>query len=184
MTTAHSTGTREQWLAARLELLEAEKELTHRSDELARGGRTLPWVRVDKAYRFDTDEGSASLARPVPRPVAAAHLSLHVRARLHGGLPVVLGDRRRIQRLRRAPGEPRRDALGRVAGAAREAAGIQATDGLDVSRGFVVQQRLQLRLQCPVHREATARGRHRIQLPARGTAWQAAEAARSRRSRR
>jgi predicted dithiol-disulfide oxidoreductase (DUF899 family) len=56
------TGTREEWLAARLELLEAEKELTRRSDELARRRQELPWVRVDKEYRFDTDEGSASLA--------------------------------------------------------------------------------------------------------------------------
>jgi predicted dithiol-disulfide oxidoreductase (DUF899 family) len=54
-------GTREEWLAARLGLLEAEKELTRRSDELARRRQELPWVRVDKEYRFDTDEGSASL---------------------------------------------------------------------------------------------------------------------------
>jgi predicted dithiol-disulfide oxidoreductase (DUF899 family) len=59
---SHMTGTREEWLAARLELLEAEKELTRRSDELARRRQELPWVRVDKEYRFDTDEGSASLA--------------------------------------------------------------------------------------------------------------------------
>jgi predicted dithiol-disulfide oxidoreductase (DUF899 family) len=56
------TGTREEWLAARLELLEAEKELTRRSDELARRRQELPWVRIDKEYRFETDEGSASLA--------------------------------------------------------------------------------------------------------------------------
>src|ERR1700728_4476544 len=60
--TAHPTGTREEWLAARLELLEAEKALTRRSDELALQRQALPWVRVDKAYRFDTDEGTASLA--------------------------------------------------------------------------------------------------------------------------
>jgi predicted dithiol-disulfide oxidoreductase (DUF899 family) len=60
--TDHKTGTREEWLAARLELLEAEKELTRRSDELARRRQELPWVRIDKEYRFDTDEGSASLA--------------------------------------------------------------------------------------------------------------------------
>ncbi len=60
--TTHSTGTREEWLAARLELLAAEKELTRRSDELARQRQELPWVRVDKAYQFETDEGSASLA--------------------------------------------------------------------------------------------------------------------------
>jgi predicted dithiol-disulfide oxidoreductase (DUF899 family) len=58
----HKTGTREEWLAARLELLKAEKELTRRSDELARQREALPLVPVDKAYRFETDEGSASLA--------------------------------------------------------------------------------------------------------------------------
>jgi predicted dithiol-disulfide oxidoreductase (DUF899 family) len=56
------TGTREEWLAARLDLLEAEKELTRRSDELARRRQELPWVRVDKTYRFETDGGSVSLA--------------------------------------------------------------------------------------------------------------------------
>jgi predicted dithiol-disulfide oxidoreductase (DUF899 family) len=61
-TSDHATGTREEWLAARLELLEAEKELTRRSDDLARRRQALPWVRVDKEYRFETDEGSASLA--------------------------------------------------------------------------------------------------------------------------
>jgi predicted dithiol-disulfide oxidoreductase (DUF899 family) len=60
--TRHMTGTREEWLAARLELLEVEKELTRRSDELAQRRQELPWVRVDKEYRFETDEGSASLA--------------------------------------------------------------------------------------------------------------------------
>ena len=60
--TKHITETREEWLAARLELLEAEKELTRRSDELARRRQELPWVQVDKEYRFDTDDGNASLA--------------------------------------------------------------------------------------------------------------------------
>ncbi|MGH7571395.1 MAG: DUF899 domain-containing protein [Gemmatimonadota bacterium] len=58
----HETGTREEWLAARLELLEVEKELTRRSDELARRRQELPWVRIDKEYLFETDEGTASLA--------------------------------------------------------------------------------------------------------------------------
>src|SRR5215207_8228773 len=60
--TQHRTGTRDEWLAARLELLEAEKELTRRSDELARQRQELLWVRIDKDYRFDTDEGNVSLA--------------------------------------------------------------------------------------------------------------------------
>jgi predicted dithiol-disulfide oxidoreductase (DUF899 family) len=60
--TTHKTGTREQWLAARLELLDAEKALTRQSDELAQRRQELPWVRVEKDYRFATDEGTASLA--------------------------------------------------------------------------------------------------------------------------
>ena len=60
--TKHITGTHKEWLAARLELLEAEKQLTRESDELARRRQELPWVRIRKEYRFDTDQGSASLA--------------------------------------------------------------------------------------------------------------------------
>ncbi len=60
--TSHRTGTREEWLAARLELLDAEKELTRRGDELARRRQELPWVRVDKDYQFEVGEGAASLA--------------------------------------------------------------------------------------------------------------------------
>ena len=71
--TKHRTGTREQWLAARLELLKAEKELTRRSDELTRLRQELPWVRIDKEYRFETDEGSASLA-DLFREIGRAHV--------------------------------------------------------------------------------------------------------------
>lgn len=60
--TDHRTGTREEWLAARLELLKAEKELTRQSDELTRQRQALPWVRIQKEYRFDTEQGRASLA--------------------------------------------------------------------------------------------------------------------------
>jgi predicted dithiol-disulfide oxidoreductase (DUF899 family) len=60
--TKHRTGTRQEWLGERLKLLAAEKELTRRSDELTQRRQALPWVRVEKEYRFDTDEGSTSLA--------------------------------------------------------------------------------------------------------------------------
>jgi predicted dithiol-disulfide oxidoreductase (DUF899 family) len=60
--TTHKTGTRKEWLAARLKLLEAEKDLTRRSDRLALRRQELPWVRIDKGYRFETAEGRASLA--------------------------------------------------------------------------------------------------------------------------
>ncbi len=59
--TTHKTGTREEWLAARLELLAAEKELTRKSDELAQRRQALPWVRVDKDYRFETEQGTVAL---------------------------------------------------------------------------------------------------------------------------
>ena len=58
----HTIATREQWLAARIELLKEEKELTRRSDQLARKRQDLPWVPVTKQYRFETEEGKASLA--------------------------------------------------------------------------------------------------------------------------
>jgi predicted dithiol-disulfide oxidoreductase (DUF899 family) len=58
----HKIASRDEWLAARKDLLEAEKELTRRSDELARRRQELPWVRIDKEYRFDTDGGIVSLA--------------------------------------------------------------------------------------------------------------------------
>jgi len=59
--TDHRIGTREEWLAARLDLLEAEKALTRRSDELAQWRQMLPWVRIDKAYRFQTESGEVPL---------------------------------------------------------------------------------------------------------------------------
>lgn len=59
--TAHATGTREQWLEARMALLKAEKEHTRRGDALAQQRQALPWVKLDKTYRFDTEQGSATL---------------------------------------------------------------------------------------------------------------------------
>jgi predicted dithiol-disulfide oxidoreductase (DUF899 family) len=58
----HTVGTREEWLTARRDLLDSEKELTRRGDEVARRRQELPWVRIDKEYQFETEEGSASLA--------------------------------------------------------------------------------------------------------------------------
>src|SRR5439155_820856 len=72
--------------------------------------------------------GERLAGRPLQRAFAAPRLPLHVRARLHGGVSVLLGDRGRVRRLRRPPGEPRRHACGGVAGAARQAAGVQAAD--------------------------------------------------------
>ncbi len=60
--TTHTTGTRQEWLAARLDLLKAEKELTRRSDELAQRRQQLPWVKIDKEYRFESEDGNVMLA--------------------------------------------------------------------------------------------------------------------------
>jgi predicted dithiol-disulfide oxidoreductase (DUF899 family) len=60
--TGHTVGTREEWVAARGELLDREKELTRYSDELARRRRELPWVPVEKQYSFETDAGTRTLA--------------------------------------------------------------------------------------------------------------------------
>lgn len=57
----HKIGTREEWLAARIELLAAEKELTRRGDDLAKARQELPWVRIDKDYALDTDQGKQTL---------------------------------------------------------------------------------------------------------------------------
>ena len=102
--TKHTIGTREEWLAARLELLEAEKELTRRGDELALRRQALPWVRVDKTYRFETEDGSASLA-----DLFRGRSQLLVYHFMFGpdytaGCRVVLVDRRRLRRHRRPSG--------------------------------------------------------------------------------
>src|SRR5919109_2253490 len=101
---AHKTGTREEWLAARLELLQAEKELTRHSDELARRRQELPWVRIDKPYRFDTDEGNASL-----KDLFRGRSQLLVYHFMFGPdykAGCLLGDRGRVQRHRRPSGQP------------------------------------------------------------------------------
>jgi len=61
--TDHKIGTREEWRAARKELLAREKEHTRRGDELARERRELPWVPVEKEYAFDTEDGTKTLAQ-------------------------------------------------------------------------------------------------------------------------
>ena len=165
--TTHKTGTREQWLAARLDLLEAEKDAdaAKRRTGTAAPGAALGSCRQGLSVRHR--RRGASLA-----DLFQGRSQLLVYHFMFGpdytaGCTVLLGDRRRLQRHRRAPRQPRRDALGRLARAAGEAAGVQAADGLDLPLGVLLRQRLQLRLQRLVHRRAAARRRHRIQLPAR-----------------
>ncbi len=101
--TKHMTGTGDEWLAARRKLLQAEKELTRRSDELARRRQELPWVRIDKEYRFETDEGSASLT-DLCRGRSQLLVCHFMFGPDNGGVSVLLIERGRIRRLRRPPG--------------------------------------------------------------------------------
>src|SRR5690348_16859929 len=144
--TNHRTGTRAEWLSARLDLLDAEKALTRRSDEVARQRQELPWVRIDKEYQLDTVDGPSVARRPVSRPFAAARLSLHVWTDIHGGVSGLFGYRGRLQRIRRPSCQPRRDAMGGVTGSSGETRRVQAAHGLGLPVGVVVRQRLQLRL--------------------------------------
>ena len=108
----HMTATRDKWPEARLDLLAAEKDLTRRSDDVARLRQQLPWVRGDKNHTFDTEEG-------------------------HKVLKDLFGGRSQLLRQRGTSGKPRCRTFRGVACAAREAASVQATDGLDVSLGII-----------------------------------------------
>ena len=79
--TTHRVGTREEWLAAREQLLVREKEHTRLGDELAEQRRDLPWVPVEKEYRFDTDDGEKALAELFDgRPSCSSTTSCSARA--------------------------------------------------------------------------------------------------------
>ena len=133
--TKHRTGTRDEWLAARLELL-AGGEGAHPAQRRAGAAAAGAAVGPDRqGVPIRHRRGERLAGGSLPGALAAARLPLHVRARLQGGVSVLLGDRRRVRRLRRPPGQPRRHAVGGVAGAAGEAAGVQAADGLDASPG-------------------------------------------------
>ena len=80
--TTHATATREEWLAARDQLLAREKEHTRMADELARQRRELPWLRLEKEYTLQTADGPEDPRRAVRRPLPARRLPLHVRSRL------------------------------------------------------------------------------------------------------
>ena len=114
--TSHKTGTREEWLAARLELLRGRKsaDAAHRRRGAAAPGAALGQHRQAVPVRHRRGAGVAR--RPVPRALAASRLPLHVRARLHRRVPVLFGDRRRVQRLGRPPRQSRRHADRGVAG--------------------------------------------------------------------
>jgi uncharacterized protein YndB with AHSA1/START domain len=129
-----------EWLAARLGAAQGGEgaDAAQRRAGAAAAGAAVGSDRQGVSIRDRRRERLAG--RPLPRALAAPRLPLHVRARLHGGVSVLLVDRGRVQRLRRPPGEPRRHAFGGVAGAACEAAGVQAADGLDVSLGVLARR--------------------------------------------
>ena len=169
--TTHKTGTREQWLAARIELLKEEKEHTRRSDELARRRSELPWVRLDKPYRFETEAGSTSLADlfqgrsqlliyhfmfgpdyesgcPSCSTIADGFNGIAVHLLHHDVALTAVVSRAPLAKL----------------------LAFKRRMGLDLSLGVLARQRLQRRLQREGHRATAARGRHRVQLPSRGAA--------------
>ena len=152
----HRTGTREEWLAERLELLAVEKELTRQSDELARRRRELPWVPIEKDYRFETDVGPASLADlfqgrsqlliyhfmfgpdytagcPACSAIADGFNGSHVHLANHDVLMMAVS---------RAPFTH---------------SGLQAAHRLDIPLGVLTRRRVQLRLQRLGDRGAAAR---------------------------
>ena len=157
--TEHKIATREEWIAAREQLLVREKEHTRLGDELAQQRRELPWVPVEKEYRFDTDDGEKAPRRAFRGAIPAARLPLHVRPQLRGRLPGEFVDCRLRRRRRPAPARAGRDDALRLTSAAGEAAGIQAPHGLELSLGLGRSHRVQLRPRLLVHRGTSPRGR-------------------------
>ena len=160
--TEHKVGTREEWLAARLKLLEAEKAHTRRGDELAKMRQELPWVRIDKGYRFDTEGGEASLADLFRGRSQLLVYHFMFDPDWDEGCPSCSGladgfDETHLHLQNHdvafSRGFPR---------AAREAAGLPGPHGLELPVGLVGTERLQLRLPCHDRRLGGAGG---IQLP-------------------
>ena len=157
-------GTRDEWRAARIALLEREKELTRLSDELARERQELPWVPVEKEYSFDTDEGTKTLADLFdgrsqllvyhfmfgPEYTAGCPTCSSIADSFDGSIVHLNHHDVTMLCISRAPLQKLR--------------GLQAADGLELPVGLIGGKRFQLRLRRLVHREAAA-GRGRVQLP-------------------
>ena len=157
--TEHQVATREEWLAARKQLLEREKELTRRSDELARERRELPWVRVEKEYTFDTDGGTKTLAELFDgRSQLLVYHFMFGPEYTKGGCPTCSSMADAFDGL--LPHLNNRDVTFLAISRAplEQLQAIQAAHGLAVPVGFVVGQRLQLRLRRLVHEGAAAGG--------------------------
>ena len=121
-----NVATREAWLERRIDLLKAARELTRHSDEVARQRQQLPWVRIDKRYRFQTDEGSASLAGLLQGRSQLLVYHFMFGPGFKAGCLSCSAVADALQWLLHPPRPSRRDALGGIACAAREIASVQA----------------------------------------------------------
>ena len=148
----HKIGTQEEWQAERDELLKEEKELTRRGDELARKRRELPWVQVEKDYRFDTKDGTNTLADLFDGRSQLLVYHFMFGPPYEAGCPVcssiadtldpqVVHLKSRDSTLLLASRAP-----------AREAPRLQGADGLGHRLGLKRRQRLQSRPRLPTHR--------------------------------
>ena len=133
--TDHKTGTREEWLAARADLLEREKELTRMGDELAQQRRELPWVRVGKEYTLQSTDGPKTLAKLFDGRSQLVIYHFMFGPTYTAGLSHELVDRRQLRRRAHAPQGPRCDPDLRLARAGREAARLPRADGLELHLG-------------------------------------------------
>ena len=162
---AHEVVNRDEWNAAREQLLAREKEHTRLGDELARQRRELPWVRVEKEYSLETDEGTRTLAELFDGRGQLLVYHFMFGPSYEAGCPTCSSMADGVNGAPPAPERARRDDALRVAGTAREAAGLQAADGLELPLGVGGRQRLQLRPRLLAHRGADARG---VRADARG----------------
>ena len=157
----HKVGTREDWLIAREALLAREKEHTRLGDELARQRRELPWVPVEKDYRFDTDDGEKSLAELFDGRSQLLVYHFMFGPSYEAGCPVNSSIADTIDGV--LPHLHARDVTfhPRLTGAAGQAAGIQAPHGMAASVGLDRAQRLQLRPRLLPHRRSEGRAGRR-----------------------
>ena len=137
----HKKGTRKQWLSGRLKLLEVEKDVTRRGDELARRRQKLPWVRIDNDYRFDTEEGNASLADLFG---GRSHLLIYhfmFGPDYTAGCPAcsAIADGFNGLEVHLANHDVTLSAVSRPS---CKAAGVQAPNGMDIPLGTITRQRL------------------------------------------
>ena len=138
--TDHKVVSREEWAAAREELLAHEKEHTRLGDELARQRRELPWVRVETEYRFDADDGTRTLAELFDGRSQLVVYHFMFGPSYEAGCTTCSSIADGSQRRRATPKRARRDHALRVAGPAREVADVQAAHGLEFPVGLLSQQ--------------------------------------------